>query len=154
VNQVNTQQALIKEPGLVYENIVMTRMANRILGYMMVSDKEHISFNEFTEVIYASKSSISSNLKALMEVGYIKMVSLPSDRKTYYKLNNEIKNTENIGKQMMLFNVMLNLHDHAIQLLVNQNDEQSRWTKKTAHFYRFFAEVLQSLIEGYRKEYE
>jgi DNA-binding transcriptional regulator GbsR (MarR family) len=154
MNEINARQAFIEETGLVYEKIGMTRMAGRILGYMMVSDKEHISFNEFTEVIHASKSSISTNLKALMEVGYIKMVSLPTDRKTYYKLNNEIKNTEIIGKRMMLFNVMLNLHDQAIKLRVNQNDEQSRWIKKTAHFYKFFAEELPTMLERYKKEYE
>lgn len=154
MNEINARQAFIEETGLVYEKIGMTRMAGRILGYMMVSDKEYISFNEFTEVIHASKSSISTNLKALMEVGYIKMVSLPTDRKTYYKLNNETKNTEIIGRRMMLFNVMLSLHDQALKLRVNQNDVQSQWIRKTAHFYSFFAKELPILIERYRKDHE
>jgi DNA-binding transcriptional ArsR family regulator len=152
--EINARQAFIEETGLVFEKIGMTRMAGRILGYMMVSDKEHISFNEFTEVIHASKSSISTNLKALMEVGYIKMLSIPGDRKTYYQLNNEIKNTEIIGKRLMLFKVMMDLHDHALELRVNQSDAPSRWIKKTSHFYKFFADELPAMLERYKKEYE
>ena len=59
------QQQFVEECGLYFEGIGLTRMAGRIIGWLLISDPPHQTQGDLVEVLQASKSSISVALKTV-----------------------------------------------------------------------------------------
>ncbi len=150
--QHNERANFIEETGFIFEKLGVTRMAGRILGYLMVSDKEHICFDELTQVLQASKSSISTNLKSLINVEFVKPHTLPGDRKTYYMLSPDIDWS---GYLMRRFENIRTMNDHfkkGLSLRVNKKDQVSKWLSGTVEFYDWLLKEYPKFIRQWKEE--
>lgn len=149
--QDDKRAGFIEESGLFFESLGMTRMAGRIQGYLMVADKEIVSFDELTQVLQASKSSISNNLKSLVQTRFIKPVSLPGDRKTYYCLSPDINWTDYFEQRMLALKYMQDLFERGLDLRENQQDKPSQWLKQTIEFYSWLLREFPGLINQWKE---
>ncbi len=150
----NARETYIEETGLLMEQLGSTRMAGRILGYIFVTDKDVVSFDELREVLKASKSSISTNIRSLMHLGYIKTVSLPGDRKTYYRLAHDYSWAEGIKHRLKLLHVMQKSFEGAIDLRVRKTDKTSEWLKEGAEFYIFMNQEIQLMLDKWDSQHK
>lgn len=148
----NERTSFIEESGLGFEKLGLTRMAGRILGYLMVSDKEMVCFDELTQVLQASKSSISTNLKTLMNIQYVVPHSLPGDRKTYYMLAPNINWVETMLQRAKLLEGLNIILKKGLTLRVNQNDTPSQWLKLSTHFFDWVIQEYPRFLQQYEKE--
>ncbi|NTW26146.1 MAG: MarR family transcriptional regulator [Lentimicrobium sp.] len=142
---------IIEQTGLLFESLGTTRMSGRILGFLMTEDKSQLSFEEFTRGLRASKSTISTNLRALHQLNYIKQVSLPGDRKTYYTLNNEISWTDSIKARSGALAMFVRLFSQAMDLRMNAEDNSGVWLRKARKFYEFSGKMVPVIIEEWKK---
>jgi DNA-binding transcriptional regulator GbsR (MarR family) len=76
----------VEEIGLFFDRSGLTRMAGRILGWLLVCDPPHQSMSEMAEALQASKGSISSMTRFLIHVGLVERVSLPGERRDYFRI--------------------------------------------------------------------
>ncbi len=152
MSQYNERSAFIEETGILFENLGTTRMAGRILGYLMISDKEVVSFDELRQVLQASKSSISTNIKSLITLHYVKPLTLPGDRKTYYMLSPELDWVESLMRRVELLKVLNKLFLKALDLRVNKQDKSSEWLKMSVEFYDWVAEEYPKFLLRWEKE--
>ncbi|MFC1916201.1 GbsR/MarR family transcriptional regulator, partial [Chloroflexota bacterium] len=83
------EQNFVEEVGIVFEQTCMPRMAGRILGWLFISDPPHQSTHQLTEVLMASKGSISTMTRHLINIGLIERVSLPGIRHDYFRLRHD-----------------------------------------------------------------
>ncbi|MFN3554535.1 MAG: GbsR/MarR family transcriptional regulator [Bacteroidales bacterium] len=143
---INERSAFIEESGLLFEAIGMTRMAGRILGYLMVTDKEMVSFDELTQVLQASKSSISTNVKSCIIVGFVKPVTTPGDRKTYYMLSPDISWVDLFEKRTQQLVLFSNLLRKGMQLRTNSKDKPSQWLTNALEFYEWILEHFPKVL--------
>ncbi len=148
----NERTNFIEESGIIFEKLGLTRMGGRILGYLMVSDKEMVSFDELTQVLQASKSSISTNLKTLVQVTFIKPTTLPGDRKTYYMLSPDMDWIHYIENRMKLLNIMNQMFKKGHNLRVNQTDKTAKWLQDATSFYEWIVREFPKIIEQYKEE--
>ncbi len=139
----------VEEAGLLMESFGMTRMSGRILGAILVSDNEKISFFELVEWIRASKSSISTNIRLLIRIGFVKMVTIPADRKTYYILNDEINWGDLLSNRMKMLTLFKILLRKAWDLRVDKNDRTSNWTRNAIGFYEWTEKAMTEMIDKY-----
>ncbi|TVR43814.1 MAG: hypothetical protein EA394_00785 [Bacteroidia bacterium] len=152
IPEYNERANFIEETGMIFERLGVTRMAGRILGYLMVSDKEHVSFDELTQVLQASKSSISTNLKALVNVEFVKPHTLPGDRKTYYMLSPDI---DWRGYIIRRFENIRTMNDHfkkGLSLRVNPKDQVSKWLSGTVEFYDWLLKEYPGFMDQWQEE--
>ncbi|MFU8843151.1 MAG: GbsR/MarR family transcriptional regulator [Bacteroidales bacterium] len=147
--QLSEIEIFIEDSGILFEKLGSTRMAGRIYGYMLTTDQEKVTFNELVEVLRASKSSISTNIKTLLQIGYLKMTTLPADRKTYYALNHEVNHVEIYANRANLIRSIVDQADKALNLRKNKTDKPSVWIKKTAAFYKWILIEMPQLLESY-----
>ncbi len=147
----NAREEYIENTGLLMENLGATRMAGRILGYIYITDKEVVSFDELVEVLKASKSSISNNIKSLINLGYVKTVSLPGDRKTYYSLTHDISWADSIKQRLKLLHVVKKGFEDALELRVRKTDKTSQWLKKGVEFYDFMNKEIVLMLDKWEK---
>ena len=75
----------IEDIGLFFEQMGMPRMAGRMLGYLLIADPEVQSMTDITQALKASKSSISTMARLLVNNGLIERVASPVPRRDYYR---------------------------------------------------------------------
>src|SRR5665811_1792434 len=80
------QAQVIEDFGLAFEDHGMPRMAGRILGRLLMCDPPRQSMDQLVEALSASKGSVSSMTRLLIERGVIERLSLPGDRYDYFRI--------------------------------------------------------------------
>jgi DNA-binding transcriptional regulator GbsR (MarR family) len=83
-----TLSQFIENMGLHFEEYGVPRIGGRILGLLLVSSRP-VSSEEMSEVLDASRSSVSTNLRTLLMSGLADRVSLPGERSDHYVFSDE-----------------------------------------------------------------
>ncbi|WP_069130014.1 GbsR/MarR family transcriptional regulator [Rhodohalobacter halophilus] len=146
----NEKQMYIEECGLLFEKLGLTRMAGRAFGYLVVCDEDHVSFKQIQEALKASKGSISGTMKQLVQTGMAEAVSLPGDRKTYYRIS-KIKIGDMIRQRISQFIELADTLQKGDDLK-NREDETSGWLTEASTFYYWIGDQLDGIIKTWENE--
>ena len=144
------QLTYIEETGILFEQLGMTRMAGRVFGYLIVSDKSEASFDDIRLALKASKGSISGTTKQLINVGFLEPVTLPGDRKTYYRLN-RIEVGRLLEARLNLFVKFSDMISKG-RSLKKSDDDISVWLKEVSTFYDWVGDEMREVIGKWEKE--
>lgn len=77
----------VEEMGLLWEESGIPRMRGRIIGWMMVCSPARQTASQLAEFLSASKGSISTNTRALLQMGILERVAVPGERATYFQIS-------------------------------------------------------------------
>ena len=78
--------AFVEQMGGYFETNGLTRLAGRLLGWLLVCQPERQSAEDLAGALDASSGGISTNARTLIQFGYIERLALAGDRRTYYRL--------------------------------------------------------------------
>lgn len=140
----------IEENGILFERLGMTRMAGRVFGYLIVSDKMEASFDDIRLALKASKGSISGTTKQLVNAGFLQPVSLPGDRKTYYRLN-KIEVGKILESRLELFAKFSDMTSMG-RSIRDSEDEVTEWLKETSTFYDWVGGEIREIIKKWERD--
>lgn len=76
----------IEAVGLSFEGVSLPRMAGRVFGWLLISNPPHQSPAELADVLLASKGSISTMTRLLVQLSLIERISLPGQRRDYFRI--------------------------------------------------------------------
>jgi DNA-binding transcriptional regulator GbsR (MarR family) len=76
----------VEQMGGYFELNGLTRLAGRLLGWLLVCQPERQSSEDLAAALDASSGGISTNARTLIQFGYIERLALAGDRRTYYRL--------------------------------------------------------------------
>ena len=76
----------VEQMGGYFETNGLTRLAGRLLGWLLVCQPERQSAEDLAAALDASSGGISTNARTLIQFGYIERLALAGDRRTYYRL--------------------------------------------------------------------
>jgi DNA-binding transcriptional regulator GbsR (MarR family) len=142
------QRLLIEEIGRYFDKEGYQPIAGRILGLLMVMDKEMFTFEEITGELNISKSSASNILRDLEHRGNIEYVTFPGDRKRYFRIR--------IQDRFTMFDElttkMANLQSIVNQILELKSDKQSRTALLLADMDRMI-EFFSGQIAIFKQQY-
>ncbi len=79
------EKHFIEDIGLFFEQMGLPRMAGRILGVLLISDPPAQSITDIAEALQASKSSVSTMARLLVEHGLIERTAAALPRRDYYR---------------------------------------------------------------------
>ncbi len=142
-----TEQELnyIEEAALFFEQLGLTRMAGRVFGYLVVTEKDAVSFDDVKEALQASKGSISGTMKQLVQIQFVKAVSIPGDRKTYYKLG-EISMSDYTKSRLKQFYVFRDFINKGRDIRTKEGDKVDEWMIEVSAFYDWLAEKMEKTL--------
>ncbi|MBI1297384.1 MarR family transcriptional regulator [bacterium] len=141
----------VEEFGLFWEQMGLPRMTGRILGWLLICDPPEQTMTDLTEVLQASKSSISTGTRMLIQFGFIERISLPGERKDYYRLLPHLWTRVLAAKQGQLTD-FLQLAQRGLALL-SETDAQRRERLEEMHdLYAFMEVEYPKLLERWRFE--
>lgn len=148
--RLKKQKELIEYIGRQNEREGYQPVAARIMGLLMVMDKEEYTFDEIVEEMQISKSSVSTALKNLEIRGLIEYVTYPGDRKRYFRtISSEIDNIVNEMESKMMKN--LATINQIIELKKDPNSRTSIFLKNIVTGMEFFIKKLDELKIEYKK---
>lgn len=78
------QRQFIERVGLYFEQYQLPRIGGRLLGLMMIANDD-LGLDEMATALGVSRASISTNIRQLVSYGLAERVSLPGDRRDYYR---------------------------------------------------------------------
>jgi DNA-binding transcriptional regulator GbsR (MarR family) len=81
-------EAFIERSGLLWQRDGLPRIAGRIFALTLISP-EPCSLDDIAETLGVSKASVSNDARMLEKLGFIERVSLPGDRRDYYRINGQ-----------------------------------------------------------------
>jgi DNA-binding transcriptional regulator GbsR (MarR family) len=119
-------------------------IAGRILGLLLVMDKELYTFDEIIEELQISKSSASNALRNLEIRGDIEYITLPGDRKRYFKFRKQHGGTiiEDMEKKLN------SLRELTITILDLKSDPESENAIYLRGMQRSMCVFLDSIAES------
>lgn len=83
--KVQKQRELIEQFGILLEDMGYQPVTARVAGLLSVMDKELYTFEEIVSELKISKSTASVAIKNLLIRDVIEYITLPGDRKRYFR---------------------------------------------------------------------
>lgn len=149
--RIKKQKELVEQIGRYFDKEGFQPIAGRILGLLMVMDKEQFTFEEIVEELQISKSSASNALRNLEIRGDIEYSTLPGDRKRYFHIRRQDKFAlidefvNKIGSVIMLLNEIINLK-------ADKNSKNAQFFTELVEMSQFFIDELSNLKAKYLRK--
>jgi len=145
------KRSFVEELGLFFEQSGMPRMAGRILGWLLLSDPPHQSLNELAEALIASKGSISTTTRLLVQIGLIERISLPGVRHGYFRIRPSA--SQHLLKQgAEQVTVLRKLAERGLELLEAKASLTRQGLEEMRDMYAFFEGEYPALLERWEQE--
>lgn len=78
--------SFVEQMGGYFESNGLTRLAGRLLGWLLVCEPERQSSEDLAAALGASSGGISTNARMLSQFGFIERLAVAGDRRTYFRL--------------------------------------------------------------------
>jgi DNA-binding transcriptional regulator GbsR (MarR family) len=147
----NEERIYVEKVGLYFEQLTLPRMAGRIFGWLLISASPLVSMNELVEVLQASKSSISSMTRLLIQIELVELVSLPGERRDYYRIAANAW-TNSLKERLEQAHTFRKLADEGLALLVGSDPERRLRLEEMHSLYAFLERELPQLMERWQLE--
>ena len=145
------EKHFVEDVGLLLEEGGLPRMAGRILGWLLICDPPHQSTKELAETLQASKGSISTMTRLLIQLGVIERVALPGLRRDHFQIKPGGW-SQMVMRDIAEISTGYQLAERGLQLLDGRPVEQQERLKEARDLYAFLEREYPRLIERWEKE--
>ncbi len=143
-----------EEVGIVFEQTGMPRMAGRILGWLLISDPPHQSTEQLIKALMASKGSISTMTRLLIQIGLIERLSLPGVRRDYFRLRSDAWQ-HMIGRGLTEeIKMVRQLAERGLELLGDKTPVTKKWLEEMRDVYTFLEREFPTLLERWERGHQ
>jgi DNA-binding transcriptional regulator GbsR (MarR family) len=146
-----TEREFVEKVGLYFEQLGFPRMGGRIFGWLLISETPQVSMGELTEALQASKSSMSSITRLLIQVDLIELVSVPGVRRDYYRIRRDAWSNSLKDRLDQAVNFR-QLADEGLALLKDAAPERSLRLREMRSMYAFLEREIPILMARWEKE--
>ena len=145
------EKKFIEEVGIVFEQTGLPRMAGRMFGWLLISDPPYQSAAELAEVLMASKGSISTTVRLLVQLGLIEHFLIPGERHDHFCLREDaLKRTISHGLEDEI-KMFRGLAEHGLELMEGEASVRRQWLEEMRDRYAFLEKAFPELMERYEK---
>lgn len=140
----------VEDVGLLFEAIGLPRMAGRIFGWLLISDPSVQSSQALAEVLQASKGSISSMTRLLIQIGLIERVSLPGERRDYFQIKPHAW-TQISQQRLAQITAFRKLAEQGLDLISTRSPSSQARLKEMRDFHAFWEQEIPLLNERWEQ---
>ena len=148
------EQRFVEEVGMVFEQTGLPRMAGRILDWLIISDPPHQSTDQLTQALMASRGSISTITRLLIQIGLIERLSLPGVRHDYFRLRSD-------ASQRMIrrgledeIKMVRQFAERGLELLAGKTTVTRTRLEEMRDVYAFLEREFPALLERWEEEHK
>ncbi|NIA13773.1 MAG: MarR family transcriptional regulator [Nitrospiraceae bacterium] len=151
MNTKRERKAYADQMGLFLEHLGLPPMAGRICGWLLVCDPPLQTAAELAEALGASRGSISTMTRQLVQFSLIERVAIPGERSRGY----QVRTSGFTGVLKVQYEATVEIRKMADQGLVMLKGESPRARRRLEEFrdfYAFFEREFPLLIEKWERE--
>ena len=141
----------VEKVGLYFEQLTLPRMAGRIFGCLLISESPLVSMGELVEALQASKSSVSTMLRLLIQIELVEQVSLPGERRDYYRIHPETW-TNSLKERLKQAQAFRQLAEEGLDVLARAGKDRRRRLEEMRGVYRLLEREIPVLMERWEEE--
>jgi DNA-binding transcriptional regulator GbsR (MarR family) len=138
----------VEQMGGYFESNGLTRLAGRLLGWLLVCDPERQSSEELAVALNASSGGISTNGRLLIQFGFIERLAVAGDRRTYFRLR---PNAFAAGERQRIRTMadMTAMADAGLRAMRGSSPERTRRLKEMRSLSSYMAQVLTEALDEF-----
>ena len=148
------ERHFVEDFSLYFEQMGYPRMAGRILGWLLICDPPVQSAGELADALGASKGSLSTMTRLLIQVGLIERAGLPGRRRDYFRIKSGAW-PQLIKAQMQSMTGLHQMVERGLTMLTvaEGRDPESTQRLREAHdLYAFLERELPALLQRWQAE--
>ena len=127
-------------------------MEGRIIGWLLMCEPPYQSAAELAEALQASKSTISTATRRLLQRGMLEKVSLPGVRRSYYQLRHT--NFPQMAAEIFEgIRAVRELTERGLQMVAWREPAKNERLQFMRDFHVFLERELPSLLERWAEEW-
>jgi len=142
----------IEDVGILYGEMGFPRMAGRILGWLLLCEPPHQSAEQLATVVEASKGSISSMTRLLIQMGMVEKIGIPGKRDTYYRIRSGSW-SELLRNHLTSIAAMRKLADRGLELISSRSQGSRQRLQDLRDFHAFLEREIPSLLDRYEQRH-
>lgn len=139
----------IADAGSFYEKSGISKISGQIIGWLMIADPPHQTMKDLTDVLEVSKSSISTNIRFIISVGFIKKFSMVGKRQDYYRINHGVWK-DAFGKKLVSIMEFKTLIQRSLDI-VPKKASSRKVIEEMAAMYSFYEDAFASMQDKWEK---
>jgi len=147
------ERHFVEDISLYFEQMGLPRTAGRVLGVLLISDPPAQSLTDLTELLQASKSSISTTTRLLIEMDLIERVPSPVPRQVYFQFKSGGW-TVFIRQRLRLWASLHQIAEQGLELLQGQDPALHERLQEAHDMFSLIEEELPALLERVEHRYE
>jgi len=146
------EKHFIEDFGLLFEESGHPRMAGRILGCLLISDQPYLSSTEISEILQASKGSLSTMTRFLLQMGLIERVGLAGHRRDYFQIKSSAW-TQLVQHAVYELSALRKMAERGLELMEGQDSEIKQRLQEARDLFSHMEREYPLLIERWEKEH-
>jgi len=140
----------IEDTALLYEQAGHSRMAGRIIAWLMICDPPHQTAGQIATALSASKASVSTNVRLFVDFGIVEKFTLPADRRDYYRLLPTMW-PRAMERSLPLLAAFRQVADRGLKLVEGHPEECRVRVREMRDFYEFYEQGLRELAARWKQ---
>lgn len=140
----------IEEFGIVLEHAGFPRMAGKIFGCLLTANVPDVSVDELTEKLKASRGSISTMTRILIQYGLIDRIGKPGQRKDYFRIRSDVW-SQVLKARMTQIVELHRVVEHTLQTVSAKETLPYNRLKEMHDLYEFFQGEFQKLLDRWEE---
>lgn len=145
------QKHFVEEVGLLFEMVGLPRMAGRVFGWLLISNPPHQSPSELAAILQASKGSISTMTRLLVQIGLIERISLPGQRRDYFRI--KLNAWSELTKQRMAqITAFRQLAERGLELLQEADPNLRHRLEEMRDMHAFCERELPLMLDRWEQQ--
>ena len=142
----------VEEVGIAFEQTGLPRMSGRVFGWLLISDPPYQSSSELAEALMASKGSISTTTRLLIQIGLIERFVIPGERHDNFRLSPSAFNhamKRGLEEEIKMFR---QLAERGLELVGDSRSPRRQWLEEMRNSYAFIEKEFPALLERWEQE--
>lgn len=136
----------IEEVSLTFEPFGVPRIGGQIVGWLLIADPPQQTGGDLAAALGASKGSISTMTRFLIQVRLIERVRLPGQRRAYFQIRAAAW-AELLEARMAGLTAIRRLAERGLAVLADAPPTQRARLQTMYEMYAFFEREMPALME-------
>ena len=141
----------VEDTSLVLEESGIPRMAGRILGWLLICDPPYQSIDDLAGMLQASKGSISTMTRYLIQLGLVERIGIPGKRRDYYRTRDDSW-ISLFRQQLTMMSSLRQLMDRGLALLSAEGSAATERVREVHDLCAYFEKEIPALLDRWERE--
>lgn len=146
-------QHYLEKWGMVFAQLGATRMAGRIIGWLLICDPSHQSAKQIANATGASLASVSVATRTLTQAAIIERFGMPGERTVFFRL------APGTWMRLMRFRLvqisgMTALAEEGLRIRQGAGEATKSRLREIHSYCSFMDREMPALLERWKKEWQ